>query len=311
MLHIKPLSNELQQVALNELAEVPNRIPNDLQALRTWIEQEPHLNARLEEQFLIQYLRGCKYSLERAKAKIDLFFTLKSKFPDLFNVSDVNEAKFRKINSYGFGLPLPQPLNDNGPRIFFFKFEGDIAKGLIDIEDLFCVLNAMHEIFLMDDPYACINGIVYILDMKNISISMASQFTPSFLRKIVQFYEKSLPLRIKAVHLLNTPGFFHSVLSILLPLLSEKLRQRMFVYGQTYDNLEEKVPKKYLPLYLGGENGAREQILKDFDKKWLEYENYFKENANYGTHELLRPGKPIDFDSIYGLGGSFRILDVD
>ncbi|XP_037813914.1 alpha-tocopherol transfer protein-like [Lucilia sericata] len=309
---IKALPLKLQKVAETELAEVPHRIPEDLKALRTWIEQQPHLNARLEEQFLIQYLRGCKYSLEKAKTKLDLFFTLKSKFPDLFNVTDINEARFRKINNKGFGLALPQPLNEQGPRIFFLTFEGDIGKGLYDIEDLFRVMNAMHEIFIVDDSYACINGIVYILDLKNISLNMASKFTPSFLRKIVQFYEKSLPLRIKACHMLNTPGFFHSVLSILLPLLSEKLRKRMFVYGQNYtDDLEKNIPKKYLPTYLGGDNGVREQLIKDFDQKWLEYKDYFKQNENYGTEELLRPGKPIDFDSMYGLGGSFRKLDVD
>lgn len=124
-------------------------------------------------------------------------------------------------------MPLPQPLKDHGCRIFFMKFDGDIGKGLIDIEDLFQVVNAMHEIFMLDDPYACINGIVYILDLKQITLNMAAKFTPSFLRKIVQFYEKSLPLRIKSVHLINTPGFFHGVLSILLPLLTEKLRKRV------------------------------------------------------------------------------------
>ncbi|GBP10034.1 hypothetical protein EVAR_73620_1 [Eumeta japonica] len=81
-----------------------------------------------------------------------------------------------------------------------------------------------------------------------------------------------------------------------MPLLSEKLKQRNF------DKSEINIPLKYLPTYMGGENGTTEEHLKDFEKKWLEYENYFKENANYGTNELLRPGKPIDFDGLYGLG---------
>ncbi|XP_065367082.1 uncharacterized protein LOC135959887 [Calliphora vicina] len=311
MANIKSLPLELQIVAENELAEKPNRIPSDLQALRTWIEQQPHLNARLEEQFLIQYLRGCKYSLEKAKVKIDLFFTLKSKFPDFFNVTDIHEARFRKMWSYSLGIPLPRPLNDHGPRICFMKFEEDVAKGLVDFDDLYRVTNAMHEILIMDDPYAGINGIIYVIDLKNITINMASKYTPTFLRKLVQFYEKSLPLRIKGAHLINTPVFFHSVMSIVLPLLSEKLRERISVNGQNYDSLYKIIPKQYFPSHLGGENGTIAQLFKDFEQKWLEYEKYFKENANYGTNELLRPGKPLDFDSMFGLGGSFRKLDVD
>ncbi|XP_037813915.1 alpha-tocopherol transfer protein-like [Lucilia sericata] len=311
MANIRPLSEDLQKVAETELSEVPKRIPDDLLALKTWIEQQPHLKARQDDQFLIQYLRGSKYSLEKAKTKLDIFFTLKSKFPDLFNVTDINDARFKKIYSYGFGLPLLRPLNDHGPRIFFVNFEDDIVHGQFDVPELFWVVNAMHEIIIMDDPYGCINGMIYIWDLKNISLNMAAKFTPSFLRKMVQFYDKSLPFRIKSLHMFNTPPFFHSVLNILIPLLSEKLKKRLFVYGHNLDDLQKNIPKKYLPAYLGGENGTKEELLKNFDQKWLEYKDYFKENENYGTEELLRPGKPIDFDSIYGLGGSFRKLDVD
>ncbi|KAM7344980.1 alpha-tocopherol transfer protein-like [Cochliomyia hominivorax] len=308
---IKTLPQELQKVAEIELGEIPARIPDDLQALKIWIEQAPHLKARLDAQFLIQYLRGCKFSLEKTKSKIDLFFTLKTKFPILFNVTDINDPQFRTYFNYGFGLPLPRPLYDNGARIFFIKFEGPVAQGLVDIEQLFSVIDSMHEIMLMDDPYVGINGIIYLMDLKNISLNMISKFTPSFLKKAVQFYEKSLPFRIKSINIINTPGIFHSVLRILLPLFSEKIRQRITVYGDNYEGLRNIIPNQYLPIELGGENGCSAELVKDFEKKLLEYENYFKENMSYGTNELLRPGKPIDFESLYGLGGSFRKLEVD
>lgn len=101
MAQIKPLSPELQKVAIEELGEVPSRIQDDLQALKSWIDQQPHLKARTDDQFLIQFLRGCKYSLERAKSKLDLYFALKSKYPELMNVIDVNEPKFREIYKLG------------------------------------------------------------------------------------------------------------------------------------------------------------------------------------------------------------------
>ena len=73
----------------------------------------------------------------------------------------------------------------------------------------------------------------------------------------------------------------------------------------------DAVSQKYLPSYLDGENGAQEEILRDFEKKWLLYKDYFQQNSNYGTNECLRPGKAIDFDGLFGLGGSFRQLSVD
>lgn len=193
---------------------------------------------------------------------------------------------------------------------------------------MYSVVSALHEIILMDDPYACINGLVYIMDLKEANFNLASKYTPTFIRKLVQFYEKSLPFRIKEVHMVNMPSIFHNVLNIMMPLFSQKLRQRVsfikiiihvlidslfkiFTYGQNCDDLEKNIGKKYLPIDLGGENGCNKELIKNFDKKWLEYSDYFKESFNYGTNELLRPGGMIDFDSIYGLGGSFRKIEVD
>lgn len=83
------------------LGEVPERLADDLAALKEWIRQQPHLKANTDDQFLVAFLRGCKYSLERAKSKIDKFFTLKTKFPEIFSATDVNDPKFMEIFRLG------------------------------------------------------------------------------------------------------------------------------------------------------------------------------------------------------------------
>lgn len=102
MAKIAPLNAELQKIAEEELEERPSRIAEDLAALRLWMQHQPHLKVRDDDQFLIQFLRGCKYSLEKAKQKLDLFFSLKSKYPDMLNVIDVDEPKFVETRSLGY-----------------------------------------------------------------------------------------------------------------------------------------------------------------------------------------------------------------
>lgn len=88
MLNIRPLSVELAKIAKNELNEVPERIPEDVKALRIWLETQPHLTSNLSDQFLVTFLRGCKYSLERTKEKIDTFFTMKNAMPEILSDRD-------------------------------------------------------------------------------------------------------------------------------------------------------------------------------------------------------------------------------
>lgn len=68
---------------------------------------------------------------------------------------------------------------------------------------------------------------------------------------------------------------------------------------------------KYFPEEYGGENGNLQLIAQEYNKLWDEYRDYFKQNAEFGTDEHLRPGKPIDFDGLFGMCGSFRKINVD
>jgi len=78
MLNIRKLSDELQSVACDELNEVPERIPADIDALRVWLSQCAHIRSRDDDQFLVAFLRGCKYSLEKAKKKSN-FITMRGR----------------------------------------------------------------------------------------------------------------------------------------------------------------------------------------------------------------------------------------
>lgn len=82
---LRPLTPALQEVAIRELNENPKQCHEDVMRLRQWVLSQPHLKARINDQFLVAFLRGSKFSLERAKQKIDRFYTLKAAIPEVFN----------------------------------------------------------------------------------------------------------------------------------------------------------------------------------------------------------------------------------
>lgn len=86
---VREISIELSKVAQEEINEVPERIPKDIETLRRWINQTPHLRSRQDDQFLLAFLRGCKYSLEKAKKKLDLFYTIRHHTPELISNRNV------------------------------------------------------------------------------------------------------------------------------------------------------------------------------------------------------------------------------
>lgn len=81
--------------------------------------------------------------------------------------------------------------------------------------------------------------------------------------------------------------------------------------GHDIAELHQHIPPQYLPKDCGGELPSLDQIDNEALKIWDVYRDFFKANANYGSDENLRPGKPLDIDGLYGVGGSFRKLVVD
>lgn len=96
---IRPLSAELALKAQEELGEVPDRIPEDIEALRTWISKQPHLKARQDAQFLVAFLRGCKYSLEKTKLKLDNFYAMRGAVPELYKNRFVGEKQLNILKT--------------------------------------------------------------------------------------------------------------------------------------------------------------------------------------------------------------------
>jgi hypothetical protein len=88
MPNIRPLSTALAEIAANELNEVSERIDADLAGIREWLLKTPHIYARTDDQFLVAFLRGCKYSVEKVKEKLDLHYTVRQIVPELVKHRD-------------------------------------------------------------------------------------------------------------------------------------------------------------------------------------------------------------------------------
>lgn len=101
MIIVRPLTPALSALAEKELNETPERLVSDIKALKEWIRQSPHLRARTDDQFLVTFLRGCKFSLEKAKQKFDLYHSVRSLMPEVMMNRDPLDERLQSIIRLG------------------------------------------------------------------------------------------------------------------------------------------------------------------------------------------------------------------
>ncbi|XP_055908953.1 alpha-tocopherol transfer protein-like [Eupeodes corollae] len=309
MSNLRPLTPLLALRAKEELNEVPERIDDDLKAFREWIAKQPHLNARTDDQFLMAFLRGCKHSLEKAKHKLDMFYTMRGIIPELYKNRSVDDPKVLGILRSGCLIRLPSPLGEDGPRIHVTRY-GMYDSHKFTIADVMKTNTFLQEIEFVEDDNAMVKGFIEIIDFKGVTGSHMLQFDPTLVRKLAALGDKAWPYRQKGFHLVNVPSGTETILTLVRSFLSEKIKKRFHIHKK-YESLYEHVPEKYLPVEYGGKNGTIQDVIDTWEAKLLSYREYFNDEVNYGTNEKLRPGKPMTSETVFGLAGSFRKLDVD
>lgn len=232
MVNIRPLNPELQKKAIDELNEDPERIQKDLNALREWIKKSPHIKSRDDDQFLVNFLRGCKYSLERVKQKFDLYHTLKTHVPELTRNRDPTDPKVLNAIRQGVGLPLPNLESPGGPRYFLIRPGCYEAKNF-KIEDIIKTSTMIGDLMMMEDDNYVIAGQVGILDFSGVSMSHFLQFNPTFIKKMTMLQQDAAPIRQKASHFVNMPAIALSVFNLFQSFTNEKNKTRVRLFGTT------------------------------------------------------------------------------
>lgn len=226
MASVRPLSPELAEKAQKELNEVPSRLPEDLQALKDWIAKQPHLKARTDDQFLTTFLRGSKFSLERAKEKLDMYYTVRTAIKELFTERDPTKSPTKEVIKYGTFLPLPKTTSPDGPRIMLIR-PGSYDANKHTIQQIMKVSYLIMDILAIEDDNLAVAGQMGILDLSNVSMTHFLQMTPSFIKKMTMLGQESSPFRQKGFNYVHTPSGFDTIFNLFNSFMNEKNRSRV------------------------------------------------------------------------------------
>ncbi|KAF2900957.1 hypothetical protein ILUMI_05229 [Ignelater luminosus] len=301
-------SPEMQVLIRQELNEDVNTRDASLQAMKEWLAKQPHLPDTWDENRIMTFLRGCNFSLERCKRKLDLYFTMRTAAPEFFSNRDIKRPELQELMKFVTVPPLPG-LTPEGRRVVVLRGKDKSITSPV-AEDGMKVLLMIGDIRLAEEKVG-VAGDIYILDASVVTPAHFAKVTPGLVKKFLVCVEEAYPVKLKEVHVVNAHPLVDTIYTWVKPLLKEKIRNRVHIHSDGLESLYKFVPKDVLPEEYGGTAGKLQDFHDDWMKKLEEYTPWFQEQENIKADESKRPGKPTNYDDLFGVDGSFKQLSID
>uniref|UniRef100_A0A2S2QXJ0 Alpha-tocopherol transfer protein-like n=1 Tax=Sipha flava TaxID=143950 RepID=A0A2S2QXJ0_9HEMI len=204
------------------------QIKVDVSNIRKWIISQPHLpefpeSKNDEINFWIEgFLRLTKNNAEKTKLAVDNHFRLKTLFPQVYSINDLQDYVESDIYKYLTMVMLPKHTPD-GLKVMYFGFDSQNTH-------LFRPIEIYKRMRLMLDIYQRkgidFSGIHVVIDAKNITLTHISQFDLFQLKNLIKHAQKAYPLRLKHTHIMFPPSFIDLAKNIMKPFVSKKMFTR-------------------------------------------------------------------------------------
>ncbi|KAL5014872.1 hypothetical protein ScPMuIL_009142 [Solemya velum] len=300
--YVCTLSPELVQKAEKELNERAQWRSRDVQALRDMLKKQTGIHVRLDDSYLLRFLRARKFDYDRAFDLLMRHFKMKAENPEIFD--NLKPSAVKTVLDDGVTGVLDHTDRDGRKVVIFRPGKWDTER--YSIQDVFrnniCTFTKLIE---DEDTQVC--GIIMIIDMKDISWAHAKSMSPFYAKRISSLLQDAFPARFKGMHYVNQPTFFDYIFAIVRQFMKEKLVSRLHFHGSRVEELAEFVDPEYLPEEYGGKGPPWSN--KVWAEKLLKCDADFDADSKYG----LVGNKPVQStnksDAMESLSGTFRKLD--
>ncbi|XP_063976330.1 alpha-tocopherol transfer protein [Diachasmimorpha longicaudata] len=249
----EPPPPEVLEYARRELGETDEVKCQTLDELRDMIyergECSPH---RMDDAFLIRFLRARNFNVNRAHRLIVRYYNFKEEHPAIHE--NVDPLKMRHIGDDDV-MTVPGYRTECGRRMMIYRM-GNWDPKKYGVEEIFKATVIILELGALE-PRAQILGGFVIFDLRDITMTHAWTMTPQIANMVIALMVTSFPMKTHAIHILHQSWVFDVIYSVFKPLLSKEMQERVFFHGDDMSSLHKHIKPTSLPKMYGG---TREEL---------------------------------------------------
>ncbi|XP_011501572.1 PREDICTED: alpha-tocopherol transfer protein-like [Ceratosolen solmsi marchali] len=276
--HLCELTTEQKEFAAAYLNETEALRLRRIQDVRTWILEDSGISSRLDDFFILRFLRGCKFDIEKTKRKLMSYYVQRSLSPEWFTNRDPFLPEIQELLNLGVFLPL-RKVDEEGRMVIIIRTCVHDPRRH-KIADVFKTGMMVLDLAAREHIASSLYGIVSVHDMTGVQLSHALQMTPGVVKKLVHTWQ-GYPNRIRSLEYINAPAHVNIVLNIFKRFMSKKLRQRMHVHRGDDKALLKKLSSSILPSELGGTEEDYDTLKRYWKQEVETHKQWFIDDEQY------------------------------
>lgn len=281
-LELNPPGPEAKALALKELRETEENVKEATAALKKYIEEDKTIYFKTDDDFLLIFLRPCKFYAKSAYELMKRVAEFKEKNASLFNnlMPEDEKVAFLENNV----VNVLKERDHKNRRVLIVNSGKSWDPSKVSSDQILRLFYLIHEVAMLE-PETQIYGAVVIMDFDGLSMKQVVGLSPSFSMKLLNFIQDAMPLRLKEVHIVKQPFLFNMVWQMFKPFVREKLKKRMFFHGSKMSSLHAYMAPSHLPKNYGGDLPELTYTSADWYPILIKHEDKIKEWNSFGVRK--------------------------
>ncbi|XP_018400278.1 PREDICTED: alpha-tocopherol transfer protein-like isoform X1 [Cyphomyrmex costatus] len=298
----------IKEITLEEeMKKNPQLKLSDIESLREWCDKQPHL-PKIEDSFLVLFLHSNYYQMEPTKNTIENYYTIRTHLPEIFCNRDPLEEKGLQQSFKTVAIFPLNGLTKEGYKMIFITFLDSDPSSYNQNADFKHAIMLTDIHFLMDDR---IHGYILVIDADKFSFGHMMRTNPLEVKKHVYYIQEALPIRLKAIHVINAAPAAELLMKMAKPFMKNEL-MHIIRFHLSLESLSEYIPVDALPNETGGKAGSVHKLAEIHKRKFEDYREWFLlDESTRRVNEALRIGKSKTVNDLFGIDGNFKKLDID
>lgn len=232
---------------------------------------------------------------------IEKMYLIRKRYPKFFK-TDIDESM--KMFDSGFCYPL-SGRDAEGRKVVLVQFRKWNTESYT-VYDATRLLSYVVMVSLEEEETQ-IGGFIFIMDYANTTLKHI--FSPTDLIDFLSFLKHCSTCRQKGNYILNLPPFANLLIEIVMTVLSEKLKKRLFLL-KNGDDIKNHIDQSMLPKEYGG-NQSEDDMKKEFLAMCNKHHINLRKIFDYEVDLSKVPHEKIWSSGEDETVGSFRKLEID